>query len=52
MGAQHPRQQPIAFNPSTAGFTQIHSETGNLTWLNGTTGEELEEFQFVSSNER
>jgi hypothetical protein len=52
MGAQQPRQQVIAFNPLSAGYVRTNNSSGDIVWTNNTTGEELEEHHFLSSNER
>lgn len=52
MGGRQTRQQPIMFNPTSAGFERVEGPTGEITWLNRLTGEELEEYQFLSNSER
>ena len=52
MGAQQSQQQAIAFNPLSAGYARINSNSGDIVWANNITGEELEEHHFLSSNGR
>lgn len=51
MGGQHTRQQNL-FNPSSAGFERVQNSSGTTIWLNELSGEEIEEYQFISNNER
>ena len=52
MGTQQSLQRPVPLNPIAAGFTRAESISGTTTWVNNQTKEELEEHQFVYSNER
>lgn len=52
MGVQQGRPQATLFNPAAEGYEKVQLETGAAIWLNRATGEELEEYQFISHNER
>ena len=53
MGAQQQRQHPLPHNSNPLlGWKQVSSDSGAVTWVNPLTGEEMEEYQFVSSSDQ
>lgn len=51
MGAQQPHTVNSNFDPTLEGWEPVVSESGAVTWINRSTAEEMEEYQFVSSND-